>query len=129
MALGTPGYMAPEQASGTAIDHRADVFALAIIAYRCLTGRPAFWGEDPPRIMFDIVFRQPMRPSDVAVLDEDVDRVLALALTKKPADRIDRAEELARLLALAVRGRLTEDLRERADIHVARYPWGARIQD
>ena len=128
LAIGTPGYMAPEQASGQEdVDHRADVFALAVIAYRSLTGRPAFWGDDQPKIMFDIVYRQPLRPGDLIELEADVDRVLALGLTKKPGDRIERSEELARLLEAAFRGRLGDDLRERADIHIARYPWGRKI--
>src|SRR6185295_5776193 len=129
LAVGTPGYMAPEQATGGAIDHRADVFGLAVIAYRALTGRPAFWGDAQPNIMFDIVYRQPLRPSEFASMDEDVDRLLALALAKRPDDRFNSAEELAAMLGLAVKGKLPDALRDQADVHVARYPWGRRIVD
>jgi serine/threonine-protein kinase len=94
-AIGTPGYMAPEQALGAEVDHRADLFALAVIAYRCLTGRPAFWGDDAPKIMFDVVYRQPVRPTDLVDLAEDVDRFFALALAKQPRDRLSRAPQLA----------------------------------
>ena len=47
--VGTPHYMAPEQAQGQRVDHRADLYALAAIAYRCLTGRYPFTAGDTPR--------------------------------------------------------------------------------
>ncbi|HSN31190.1 MAG TPA: serine/threonine-protein kinase, partial [Ideonella sp.] len=50
--VGTPGYMAPEQARGGDVAPTADVFALAVIAYRALTGRPAFSGRELPRVLF-----------------------------------------------------------------------------
>src|SRR5688572_4426919 len=78
--IGTPGYMAPEQARGIAVDHRADIFALAAISYRALTGRPAFSGDEYPKIMFDIVYRQPTRPGEHAPLPVDVDLALAIGL-------------------------------------------------
>ena len=61
--VGTPGYMAPEQARGGDVGPRADVFSLAVIAYRALTGRPAFSGRELPRVLFDVCYVQPMQPS------------------------------------------------------------------
>jgi serine/threonine protein kinase len=60
--IGTPGYMAPEQARGEDVDHRADGYALAAIAYRCLTGHPAFTGKDVPTTLYDVVYKMPTRP-------------------------------------------------------------------
>src|SRR5262249_6172310 len=60
--VGTPGYMAPEQARGGDVGPVADVFALSVIAYRALTGRPAFSGREMPRVLFDVCYVQPMQP-------------------------------------------------------------------
>ena len=59
--LGTPQYMAPEQATGqhANIDERTDVFALGAIVYEMLSGRPAFEGESLPVVMFKVVYEQP----------------------------------------------------------------------
>lgn len=127
-AVGTPAYMSPEQARGLDIDHRTDVYALGAIAYRCLTGQPAFSGRDVPMILHEVVYRVPVRPSLLAAeLPEDVDRVLAIALAKRREDRFDCGGELADAFAAAVRGALGDRLRRRADALVARYPWGRAI--
>ena len=82
--VGTPGYMAPEQARGGDVGPTADVFALAVIAYRALTGRPAFSGRELPRILFDVCYVQPMQPSKLVPLPDDVERVLLLGMAKDP---------------------------------------------
>lgn len=124
--IGTPGYMAPEQARGVAVDHRADVFSLGAIAYRALTGRPAFAGDEYPKIMFDLVYVQPTRPGELAPLPVDCDLALALALAKRPEDRLGAAEELAAALAAAFEERLAPELRDRANAILERHPWGGR---
>jgi serine/threonine-protein kinase len=124
--VGTPGYMAPEQARGAEIDAAADVFALACIAYRSLCGQPPFAGDDLPKILFDTCYAQPARPSSLVALPRDVDRVLALGLAKRVEDRFARAKDLAGALRTAVEARLAPDLRARADAVLARLPWGTR---
>src|SRR5262249_33625638 len=64
LLVGTPAYMSPEQALGHEVDHRSDVFAMGSVLYRALTGQPAFSGEETPRVMFDVAYRMPKRPSD-----------------------------------------------------------------
>src|SRR5207248_3213963 len=61
--VGTPHYMAPEQAQGATVDHRADLYSLGAIAYRTLTGRNAFVGQDPTSILWGVVRAMPVRPS------------------------------------------------------------------
>jgi serine/threonine-protein kinase len=124
--VGTPAYMAPEQARGEDVDHRADVYSLAAILYRAITGHPAFTGKDVPTTLYEVVYRVPTQPSLLAQLPGDVDRVLALGLAKRADDRLETALELARWFAAAVDGALQLEQRRRADELIARYPWGTR---
>lgn len=125
--VGTPGYMAPEQARGEETDWRADLYALGAIAYRCLTGHPPFTGKDVPTTLYDVVYKMPTRPSALAEMPPDVDRVLALAMAKRPDDRFADADELADALTAAASGELAEGLRLRADALLARHGWGHRL--
>ncbi len=125
--VGTPSFMAPEQATGDELDHRADLFALAIIAYRALTGRPPFTGRDAPGIMFDVVYRMPPQPSALVAVHADVDCVLALGLAKDRRRRFADAPAFADALAAALEGRLPTDLRRLGRALVAEHPWGAQV--
>jgi serine/threonine protein kinase len=125
--IGTPAYMAPEQARGEDVDHRADVYALAAILYRTVTGHPAFSGKDVPTMLYDAVYRIPTQPSLLASVPADLDRVLAIGLAKDPRDRFAAAAELAAAFAAACEGgELDAALRRRGDAMVEKYPWGTR---
>jgi serine/threonine-protein kinase len=124
--IGTPAYMAPEQARGERVDPRADVFSLACIAYRALTGRPAFAGSELPQILFDVCFAQPVRPGSLVTLPPDVERVLGLGLAKRRDERLDSALGFAAALRSALAGSLSPPLRARADALLATAPWGSR---
>ena len=119
--------MAPEQARGEDVDHRADVYSLAAIIYRAVTGHPVFTGKDVPATLHDVVYAIPTRPSMLAQLPADVDRVLAIGLAKDPRERFAFALELARWFSAAVTQGLDLDQRRRADDLIARYPWSARL--
>jgi serine/threonine-protein kinase len=123
--VGTPGYMAPEQARGSDVDRRADLYALGVIAYRVLTGRPAFTGRDVPAILHAVVYETPPRPSEIAPIPEELDVVLAIAMAKRAADRFEDADQLAAAFAAAAAGTLDRTLRDRADTLLRAHPWGS----
>ncbi len=121
-AIGTPRYMAPEQARGEDVDARADVYSLAVVAYRALTGHPPFKGDDLP-VLMEVLARMPARPGALAELDPDVDAFFAVALAKQPAQRFQSAAELCEALAAALEGKLDPALRERAAALLAELSW------
>jgi serine/threonine-protein kinase len=121
--VGTPAYMSPEQARGQPVDHRSDLYSLAVVAYRVLTGRPVIAVSDTPAMLYEVCYGMPPRPSSLVALPDAVDAVLAIGLAKEPDGRFATAGELADALARAVRGELAADLRERALALEARHPW------
>jgi serine/threonine-protein kinase len=105
MMAGTPAYMAPEVALGTAVDRRADFYSLGCLAYWLLTGRLVFEAETPMEMLKRHVADAPERPSRHAELDvpAELDALVLECLAKKPADRPpDAAALMARLAACAV---------------------------
>jgi tetratricopeptide (TPR) repeat protein len=96
IALGTPSYMAPEQAAADeTIDHRADIYAVGALGYELLVGWPPFHGRTPQQILTAQVMEKPqpvsnLRPSVPPALEALVMR----CLEKKAADRWQSAEEM-----------------------------------
>jgi serine/threonine-protein kinase len=121
--IGTPGYMAPEQATGTDVGPSADLFALGAIAYRVLVGRPAFGGRDLGAALYAVVHEMPPRPSLAATVPHDLDHALAIALAKSPRDRFASARALVDALAHACRANLSPELRRRGEVLIATHPW------
>ncbi|MBW2457740.1 MAG: serine/threonine protein kinase [Deltaproteobacteria bacterium] len=95
--IGSPFYMSPEQAQGLpGLDHRADVWSLAAIAYECLTGTVPFGGSTGPQILLAILGKEPDPPSTVdPSVPTTVDDVMSDALAKEAATRIGTVGELA----------------------------------
>ena len=91
ISLGTPGYMSPEQAAGeSTVDARSDEYALGCVVYEMLAGHPPFLGSTPQEIMArhardPVPSLRTIRPD----LPESVDRAVAKALAKAPADRFE----------------------------------------
>lgn len=123
--IGTPQYMAPEQARGERdLDGRTDIYGLTAIAYRALTGEPPFTGELPSILQY-ILEKMPAAPSSRAELHGDVDLVLALGLGKRREDRFATAGAFALALSQAARGELDEAVRGRARSLLQQMPYVA----
>jgi len=86
--LGSPRYMAPEQARGDrSIDARADVFSLGCVLFECLTGRPPFDGDGLEVVLAKVLFDEVPRVSTVVDIPSVLDELLARMLEKVPAAR------------------------------------------
>jgi serine/threonine-protein kinase len=121
--VGTPAYMAPEQARGESVDHRADLYGLAAVVYRCLTGRAPFVARDTPSLLYAVVHRQPLRPSAIAPVPADIEAFLAVAMAKSREARFQSATEFADAYAAAERKQLSDAVRRRARALVRAQPW------
>ena len=101
ISLGTPQYMAPEQAMGERnVDHRADIYALGVVTYEMLAGEPPFVGPTAQAVVAKVITETPrhlaaQRPS----VPVHVDEAVHIALEKLPADRFATAEAFASALA------------------------------
>ncbi len=99
--IGSPFYMAPEQAQGLeTLDARADVFALAAITYECITGTVPFTGNNGPSILLAILTKDPDPPTTKAAtakhpIPAPIDDVMEVALAKNPNIRTKSVGELA----------------------------------
>jgi serine/threonine-protein kinase len=100
VALGTPAYMAPEQATADpAIDHRADIYAFGVLAYELLTGQPPFAGRTPQNLLAAHVTEAPEAISRRrASLPPALAALVMRCLEKRPADRPQSAGEIVHAL-------------------------------
>jgi serine/threonine protein kinase len=126
--IGTPHFMAPEQARGEPVDRRCDIYAFGALIYRLVTGVPAVVPRDLPVMLQEVSYRMPAQPSHVAPgIPRGVEAVLAIALAKAPSDRFASAGELAKAFSTASAGKLDPALVARADRLLAVTPWGRWI--
>jgi eukaryotic-like serine/threonine-protein kinase len=122
VSLGTPTYIAPEQASGDpTLDHRADIYALGVVAYEMISGHPPFRGRTPQAIMAAHARETPeplaSRRSDIPPA---LARIVMQCLEKVPTDRPNSAAEIVQALSPASQKTETSSSLARIPIWV---PW------
>jgi hypothetical protein len=104
--VGTPQYMSPEQAQGNDVDHRTDIYSLAVVAYQMLAGRMPFDAATPHAVLHQVIYDpppalHPQRPD----LPAELEGILAKALAKDPAGRYNSASAFVEALeGLGARG-------------------------
>jgi serine/threonine protein kinase len=100
VVMGTPDFMAPEQAQGRHVDHIADIYSLGATCYALLTGRPPFTGNNEYDVIYKHLNETPRAPS---VLNRDVpewlDAVVLKAMRKEPAQRYPSMRDFGKALA------------------------------
>ena len=137
-AIGTPAYMAPEQAVGDpSTDHRADIYSFGVVAYEVLTGRPPFSGRTAGAIAAAHALESPpaverLRPS----LPSELGALVAQCLEKRPADRPQTAREIVDRLeqvsvssgqTVAAAGLARSRLRQRRRMLIAGFAFVAAV--
>jgi serine/threonine protein kinase/tetratricopeptide (TPR) repeat protein len=94
IVVGTPQYMAPEQARGLTVDARSDIFAMGAVLFEMLNGRPAFQGQSAVEVLHAVIHDNPFG-SGSTHSGRDVERVARRALEKSPANRYESAEAMS----------------------------------
>jgi serine/threonine-protein kinase len=110
MIFGTPEYMSPEQAAGKPLDHRVDVYALAVIFFEMITGRVPFVGDTFMGILTQHMFEDPPPFEEVnphVPVPDAITAFIYRGLAKDPDERYQTCEEMAGALQEALAGRLT----------------------
>ena len=96
--VGTPAYMAPEQATGEqAVDGRADLYSLGVVLYQMVTGRVPFEGSTP-QVLHAHVYQPPPPPSTVAEVSPAMEAIILRALAKDVSDRFQTGAAMAQAL-------------------------------
>ena len=106
-ALGTPGYMSPEQAMGNALDQRTDLYSLGVLLFEMVVGHKPFRATSPVvllRMQIDDPPPKPRQAAPMSGISSELDRVILKALQKEPAARFQSAEEFAAALEATPEG-------------------------
>jgi len=86
--MGTPAYMAPEQARGEEVDHRTDIYGVGVVLYTMLTGRPPFDAETPQATVLAVMNSEPPRPRSVEpTILPQLELIIERAMARAPSER------------------------------------------
>jgi len=122
-ALGSPGYMSPEQARGQDVDHRSDVWALCVVLYESMTGRLPFDGKSYNALLRSIIEDTPAPITNFAAGDQDLWAVLEKGFEKDPDRRWQNMREIGAALARwLVQRNVQEDIAG-ASLQAAWFQW------
>ncbi len=103
--VGTAQYLSPEQATGEAADLRSDIYSVGCLLYELVTGRPPFTGDTPVAIAYQHVSADFPVPSAInPELDENIDKIITVALAKSPDDRYQSADMMLADIRRAMKG-------------------------
>lgn len=128
MVLGTPDYMAPEQAEGSEIDGRADIHALGVTLFEMLTGQRPYQGERPVTVLAKLLNEPMPRPSQVnPAVPSALDEVVVRATAKSPDERYGRAGDMADALQRALEEIRAAEKRSSLPPKIPLWAWGAAI--
>jgi len=106
VAIGTPAYMSPEQATGQTVDARSDIYSLGVMLFEMLAGEPPFAGATPQSILARRLHESPPRVRTLrATVTPEVEEIVARAMALAPADRYRSARDLRSAVLAAQQGR------------------------
>ena len=120
VVLGTPAYMAPEQAEGKAVDGRTDIFAIGAVFYEMLTGSRPFSGESRASLQAAILTSDPSSPRAIRPeIPKDLEAMVLRCLEKDPGQRFESAKEMAAALRTFAETEVGSSARYRSLLAVA----------
>lgn len=121
--VGTPEYMSPEQCRGVEVDARADIYALGVMLYEMLTGRTPFVADNFTALAHSHIYEYPPLPSSLNPhVSPAVQSVVMMALEKNPANRFQKATDMAITLEQAVAAQMPVSPGARAAAQTVRCP-------